>query len=85
MPSFSRNLEDSIHRAVDYANKRKHEYATLEHLLLALLDDTDAAAVAPNEAVVAPTTKPDPVISTAVPPAVGPDAGSMPVTMGGAL
>jgi ATP-dependent Clp protease ATP-binding subunit ClpA len=45
LPSFSRNLEDSIHRAVDYANKRKHEYATLEHLLLALLDDTDAAAV----------------------------------------
>ena len=45
MPSFSRNLEDSIHRAVAYANQRKHEYATLEHLLLALLDDVDASAV----------------------------------------
>ena len=45
MPSFSRNLEESIHRAVAYANQRKHEYATLEHLLLALIDDADAAAV----------------------------------------
>ena len=45
MPSFSRNLEESIHRAVAYANQRKHEYATLEHLLLALIDDADASAV----------------------------------------
>ncbi len=45
MPSFSRNLEESLHRAVAFANQRKHEYATLEHLLLALLDDQDAAAV----------------------------------------
>ncbi len=45
MPSFSRNLEESLHRAVAYANQRKHEYATLEHLLLSLLDDADAAAV----------------------------------------
>ena len=45
MPSFSQNLEESLHRAVAFANERKHEYATLEHLLLALIDDTDAAAV----------------------------------------
>ncbi len=45
MPSFSRNLEESLHRAVAYANERKHEYATLEHLLLSLIDDSDAAAV----------------------------------------
>src|SRR5579872_3872749 len=28
-----------------FANERKHEYATPEHLLLALIDDQDAAAV----------------------------------------
>src|SRR4051795_4019418 len=45
MPSFSRNLEQSLHRALALANERHHEYATLEHLLLALIDDQDAAAV----------------------------------------
>ncbi len=45
MPSFSRNLEETLHRAVAYANQRKHEYATLEHLLLSLTDDEDAASV----------------------------------------
>jgi ATP-dependent Clp protease ATP-binding subunit ClpA len=45
LPSFSRPLEESLHRAVAYANERKHEYATLEHLLLALIDDEEAAAV----------------------------------------
>src|SRR5690349_5237338 len=45
VPSFSRQLEESLHRAVAYANQRKHEYATLEHLLLSLVDDEDAAAV----------------------------------------
>ena len=45
MPSFSRNLEQSLHRALAIANERRHEYATLEHLLLSLLDDSDAAAV----------------------------------------
>ncbi|MDO8296024.1 MAG: AAA family ATPase, partial [Caulobacter sp.] len=45
MPSFSRNLEETLHRAVAYANQRKHEYATLEHLLLSLTDDEDAAGV----------------------------------------
>ena len=45
MPSFSRNLEETLHRAVAYANQRKHEYATLEHLLLSLTDDEDAVGV----------------------------------------
>ena len=45
MPSFSRPLEETLHRAVSYANERRHEYATLEHLLLALIDDPDAANV----------------------------------------
>src|ERR1700710_2918254 len=45
MPTFSRSLEASLHRALPLANERHHEYATLEHLLLALIDDQDAAAV----------------------------------------
>lgn len=45
MPSFSRSLEQALHRALALANERHHEYATLEHLLLALVDDQDAAAV----------------------------------------
>ena len=45
MPTFSRSLEEGLHRALALANDRNHEYATLEHLLLALLDDSDAAAV----------------------------------------
>ena len=45
MPSFSRNLEETLHRAVAYANQRKHEYATLEHLLLSLTDDQEASGV----------------------------------------
>jgi ATP-dependent Clp protease ATP-binding subunit ClpA len=44
-PRFSTALESTLHRALTYANERKHEYATLEHLLLALIDDVDAAAV----------------------------------------
>jgi ATP-dependent Clp protease ATP-binding subunit ClpA len=45
MPSFSTSLERALHQALSAANERHHEYATLEHLLLALLDDTDAAGV----------------------------------------
>src|ERR1700685_407930 len=45
MPTFSRSLEQSLHRALALANERHHEYATLEHLLLALIEDQDAAAV----------------------------------------
>ncbi len=45
MPSFSQSLEQALHKALEYANERHHEYATLEHLLLGLIDDRDAAAV----------------------------------------
>ena len=45
MPTFSPNLEHTLHRSVAEANKRQHEFATLEHLLLGLLDDQDAVAV----------------------------------------
>ena len=42
---LSKNLEISLHRALALAKKYRHEYATLEHLLYALTDDPDAAAV----------------------------------------
>jgi len=45
MPSLSRSLEQALHRAIKLASDRHHEYATLEHLLLALMDDPDAAQV----------------------------------------
>ena len=45
MASFSTSLEQGLRRALQYANERSHEYATLEHLLLSLIDDRDAAAV----------------------------------------
>ncbi len=45
MPSFSRSLEKALHQALAFANERRQEYATLEHLLLALIEDQDAAAV----------------------------------------
>jgi ATP-dependent Clp protease ATP-binding subunit ClpA len=45
MPSFAQNLERTLHNALGNASERRHEYATLEHLLLALIDDEDAAAV----------------------------------------
>ncbi|MGR3503133.1 ATP-dependent Clp protease ATP-binding subunit ClpA [Pseudaestuariivita sp.] len=45
MPSFSTTLEQSIHAALALANSRSHEFATLEHLLLALIDEPDAVRV----------------------------------------
>jgi ATP-dependent Clp protease ATP-binding subunit ClpA len=42
---LSRNLEQTLRQALAHANARRHEYATLEHLLLALSDDQDAVAV----------------------------------------
>ncbi|WP_342628224.1 ATP-dependent Clp protease ATP-binding subunit ClpA [Nguyenibacter vanlangensis] len=42
---LSRNLEQTLHRALTLAGERRHEYATLEHLLLALVDDSDAVTV----------------------------------------
>jgi hypothetical protein len=44
-PVFSAELSTTLDRALAYANRRKHEYTTLEHLLLALTDDVDASAV----------------------------------------
>jgi ATP-dependent Clp protease ATP-binding subunit ClpA len=45
MPSFSNTLEQAIHAALAQANTRRHELATLEHLLLVLIDEPDAARV----------------------------------------
>ncbi|MEJ2457411.1 MAG: AAA family ATPase, partial [Novosphingobium sp.] len=45
MPSFAQSLEKTLHSALSHASERSHEYATLEHLLLALIDDPDAAQV----------------------------------------
>jgi len=45
VPSFSNTLEQAIHAALALANQRRHEFATLEHLLLSLLDEPDAARV----------------------------------------
>jgi len=45
MPSFAPSLEKTLHGALAHASDRSHEYATLEHLLLALIDDEDASAV----------------------------------------
>jgi ATP-dependent Clp protease ATP-binding subunit ClpA len=45
MPSFAQSLEKTLHSALANASERSHEYATLEHLLLALIDDADAAQV----------------------------------------
>ncbi|MCB1406024.1 MAG: ATP-dependent Clp protease ATP-binding subunit ClpA, partial [Rhodobacteraceae bacterium] len=45
MPSFSTTLEQAIHGALALANARRHELATLEHLLLALMDEPEASRV----------------------------------------
>ena len=45
MPSFSRGLEKALHQAMNLARERAHEFATLEHLLLALTEDRDTIAV----------------------------------------
>ena len=45
MPSFAAALETTLHNALTHASERKHEYATLEHLLLALIDDEHASKV----------------------------------------
>lgn len=45
MPSFAPALETTLHNALTHASERKHEYATLEHLLLALIDDEHASKV----------------------------------------
>src|SRR3546814_13911390 len=45
MPSFARELEQTLHNALTEASRRRHEYATLEHLLLALTTDEHASQV----------------------------------------
>jgi ATP-dependent Clp protease ATP-binding subunit ClpA len=45
MPSFARELEQTLHNALGEASGRRHEYATLEHLLLALIEDVHAGRV----------------------------------------
>ena len=45
MSMLSKNLEKSLHRAFGLAGERRHEYATLEHLLLAMTEDEDAMPV----------------------------------------
>ncbi len=45
MPSFARELEHTLHNALAEASRRHHEYATLEHLLFALIGDSHASAV----------------------------------------
>ncbi|MFV0411297.1 MAG: ATP-dependent Clp protease ATP-binding subunit ClpA [Paracoccus sp. (in: a-proteobacteria)] len=45
MPSFSTSLEQAIHAALALANERRHELATLEHLLLALTEEPDSVRV----------------------------------------
>lgn len=42
---LSPELEKTLHRALAHANTRHHEFATLEHLLLSLMDDTDSQLV----------------------------------------
>ncbi len=44
-PLFSRELESTLRRALACANERNHQHTTLEHLLLALTYDGDAAAM----------------------------------------
>ncbi|HVY90047.1 MAG TPA: dihydroneopterin aldolase [Hyphomonadaceae bacterium] len=45
MVGLTRNVEQALERSLQLATERKHAYATLEHLLLSLLDDRDAAEV----------------------------------------
>ena len=45
MPGFSSKLEKTLHRALALAAEHRHEFATLEHLLLALTEDDDGIAV----------------------------------------
>ena len=45
MPSFSSKLEETLHQAIRFAKDQRHEYVTLEHLLMALTEDSDASRV----------------------------------------
>ena len=41
---LSKHLEITLHRALSLAGQLRHEYVTLEHLLLSLIEDPDAVA-----------------------------------------
>ena len=45
MATFSRTLEHTLRRALSFATEHRHEFVTLEHLLLSLVDDDDAGQV----------------------------------------
>ena len=45
MATFTKSLEQAISQAFKFATEKKHQYVTLEHLLLALTDETDARNV----------------------------------------
>jgi ATP-dependent Clp protease ATP-binding subunit ClpA len=45
MPTFSKGLEDSLHKALSIARSKNHEFSTLEHLLMAIIDDDDVSLV----------------------------------------
>lgn len=42
---LTKELEKTLHRALDLAAEQRHSFVTLEHLLLALTEDKDAGAV----------------------------------------
>jgi ATP-dependent Clp protease ATP-binding subunit ClpA len=44
-PAITADLQASLRQAIDEARRRRHEYLTLEHLLLALLDNPHVAAM----------------------------------------
>ena len=45
MTSFRPDITETFYRSIDEASSRHHEYVTVEHLLLALIDDAKALAV----------------------------------------
>ena len=45
MATFTKSLEKAIAKAFQVATEKKHQYVTLEHLLLALVDEEDAQNV----------------------------------------
>ena len=51
MPSFAPALETTLHKALEAASSRRHEYATLEHLLLALIADDLSSRTADDHLV----------------------------------
>ena len=63
MSMLSKNLERSLHRAFGLAGERRHEYATLEHLLLALVDDQSSRPAESTSTACATISKPSSTIA----------------------